>query len=142
MDKVLDDIVGLFARGFITKQRAIDWYQDLLYILSKEAAEFFELQCSTPSGQRVGLRYVVTDNGQIYEDRDSGGLDYFVLPHGTIVSLFVELRTASRHYFDVLEELARRGWDTNGRQLNGTVTRERAYSKGGYGVTRHRVGGW
>jgi hypothetical protein len=142
MDKVLDDIVGLFARGFITKQRAIDWYQDLLYILSKEAAECFELQCSTPSGRRVGLRYVVTDDGQIYEDHDSGGLDYFAFPDGTAVNLFVALRMASRNYCDVLEELVRRGWATNGHQLNGPVTRERAYSKDGYGVTRHRVGGW
>lgn len=142
MDKVLDDIVGLFARGFIAKQRAIDWYQDLLYILSQEAAALFELQCTLPGGRRVGLRYVITDDGQIYEDSDSGGLDYFALPDGTTVNLFVELRTYARHYRDVLAELGRRGWSTNGRQLDGTVTRERAYTKEGYGVTRHRVGGW
>jgi hypothetical protein len=142
MDKVLDDIVGLFARGFITKQCALDWYGDLLYILSQETAEFFELQCSTPGGRLVGLRYVVTDDGRIYEDRDSGGLDYFALPDRTMVSLFVHLRRDSRNYRDVLEELGRRGWGTNGRQLDGTLTRERAYSKDGYGVTRNRVGDW
>src|SRR5712671_4890640 len=62
-----------------------------------------------------------------YEDSDSGGVDYFALPDGTMVNLFVELRTYARHYRDVLAELGRRGWSTNGRQLDGTVTRERAY---------------
>jgi hypothetical protein len=142
MDKVLDDIVGLFARGFISKQRALDWYQDLLYILSQEAAAFFELQCSLPGGRWVGLRYIITDDGQIYEDSDSGGIDYFALPNGTMVNLFVELRTSARHYRDVLAELERRGWGTNGHQLDDTVMRERAYAKEGYGVTRYRIGGW
>lgn len=142
MDKVLDDIVGLFARSFITKQTALDWYRDVYYILSKEAAEFFELQFSTLGSRRVGLRYVVTDDGQIYEDSDSGGLDYFALPDGITVLLFVRLRTYSRNYRDVVQELCRRGWGTNGRELDGTLTRERAYSKDGYGVTRNRVGDW
>jgi len=142
MEKVLDDIIGLFSRGLITKERALSWHADLSYIISMKAMDFFEIQLRTPGGSTPGLRYELTDDGQLYEDTDSGGIDFFLLPTGTTAGLFVSLRENSPNAAAVRSQLQANGWGTNGHKLDGTIVRERAYSSDGFGVTRNRVGDW
>jgi hypothetical protein len=43
---------------------------------------------------------------------------------------------------DVRAEMRRRGWGPGGVSLAGNATRERAYSKEGYGLIRSKVGDW
>jgi len=142
MNKALDDIFGLCVRDFITKDKALQWYDDLLYVLSKEAANFFEIQFKSSSIKHCGIRYEVSDNGYIYENSESGGIDYYSLPQNTKVSLFLSLRPNSPKYNEVLLELDNRGWGTNGKALESSMIRERAYSKDGYGLVRNKVGNW
>lgn len=143
MNKALDDIIGLCAIGFITKDTALKWYEDILYVLSKEAADFFEIQLISSSLKQCGIRYEVSDNGYIYEDSESGGIDYYGLHNDTQVSLFLKLRTNSPNYYEVLQELENnRGWGTNGKALENSIVGDRAYSKDGYGLVRNKVGQW
>lgn len=142
MNKALDDIIGLCIRDFITKDKAIKWYEDILYVLSKEAANYFEIQFKSSSIKQCGIRYEVSDDGYIYENSESGGIDYYSLPHDTEVSLFLSLRSYSAKYNEVLQELSNRGWGKNGKALESSMVRERSYSKNGYGLVRNKVGDW
>lgn len=142
MDKFLDDILGLHGRGFITQEKALKWYRDVLYVLSKESADYFEVQFSSSANSECGLRYQISDDGYIYEDSESGGIDFYSLPNNIQASLFLSLRTNSKKYDEVLTELKERGWGTNGKSLEGNSVRDRAYSKSGYGLVRNKVGNW
>lgn len=142
MEKFFDDIVGLFSRDLITKDKALKWHEDILYVLSKEAAEFFEIQFNSSTLNQCGIRYKVSDDGYIYENSESGGIDYFNLPNDTKVSLFLSLRPSSAKYNEVLQELSNRGWGTNGKALENSMVRDRSYSKDGYGLVRNKVGDW
>lgn len=143
MNKALDDIIGLCATKFITKDQALKWYEDILYVLSKEAADFFEIQLRSSSLEQCGIRYEVSDDGYIYEESESGGIDYYGLPNDTQAFLFLKLRTNSANYSEVIEELQNnRGWGTKGEALDNAIVRERAYSKDGYGLVRNKVGTW
>lgn len=142
MNKVLEDLMGLYGRDLISKEQALKWYFDILYVLSKEAADFFEIQFKSSFVKQNGLRYEISDDGSIYEDSKSGGIDYYSLPDNVKVSLFLSLRTEAAKYFEVYEELLRRGWGTNGKTLEDSWVRDRAYSKDGYGLIRNKVGNW
>jgi hypothetical protein len=142
MEKVLDDLVGLHLLNFITREQLNSHYQDLLYLMTKEVLDYFEVQFRLPSGEKVGVRFVVQDDGSISDDAASGGLDYYSLPQGTTMTLFAELRRQARRYDEALAELGRRGWGTNGVRLDGGTGYQKSYSKDGYGVARHRIGEW
>jgi hypothetical protein len=143
MKKALNDIIGLFTTDLITKDTALKWYKDILYVLSKEAADFFEIQFRSSSLEQCGIRYEISDDGYIYEDSESGGIDYYGLPNDTQVYLFLKIRTNSPNYDEVLQELENnRGWGTNGKALENSIVRDRAYSKDGYGLFRNKVGQW
>lgn len=142
MNKFLDDIVGLCGRGLMTQKEALRWYNDVLYVLSKEAADYFEVQIDSSEHEECGIRYQVSDDGFIYEDTASGGIDFYSFPEETQANLFLSLRQGAKKYEEVIAELRDRGWSTDGSPLEGTSIRDRAYSKDGYGLVRNKVGNW
>jgi hypothetical protein len=140
--KVLDDFIALVTRRFLTADRAAEWCRDLLEVLIFEAVEYFELQFTLPSGSKCGVRYSISDDGTLMENRNSGGIDYYSLPEGTATTLLIHLRTGVSGRESAVAYLRERGWTFNGAALTGALTRDRAYSREGYGVVRARVGAW
>lgn len=141
MHKVLADLVGLAATGMIDEDTAEKWHEELEFILLRRGATYFQFQFRLPSGSRAGLTYRVSDDGSLSEDSDSGGVDWFDLPKGTKASLFLHVNEESPHLAEVRSFMSRRGWGA-GSVVEGTGTRERAYSKDGFGLVRERVGAW
>ncbi len=140
--KVLDDFIALVSRRFLSVDRATAWCGDLVKVLTFEAVEFFELQFTLPGGSKQGVRYSISDDGMLMEDRASGGIDYYSLPDGTASTLLVQLRSGVSGRDRAIAYLQGRGWSFNGTALSGTLMRDRAYSRQGYGVVRSRIGAW
>jgi hypothetical protein len=139
--KVYEDFLSMLSRGLITKHSADKWREDLIYIMGQQALDQFEVQFTRPNGKRDGFRYKLDDSGNIYTDDDSGEVDYYDWPNGTVANLVVTLRENSIRYRDVLEELhSRRGWGNNGSSLEGDNSDPRSFSNSGYGLNRNKIG--
>jgi hypothetical protein len=141
MPEVGGDFYSLAAAGIITFDTATAWTEDLLYVLQYQAATGFQVQLVCAGRAPIALDYRVSSDGTIQESGTSGGIDYFALPAGTRATLFVSLNRASRNIATVDVYTARRGWGT-GQAVQGPITRDRAYSKDGYGVIRGKIGTW
>ncbi|CCH57628.1 hypothetical protein BN8_p06824 (plasmid) [Fibrisoma limi BUZ 3] len=144
LGKVYEDCLSMVFADLVSKAEAERWRNDLLFMLSKEALDSFEIQLVSPTGSRVGgYRYQLDDAGSIYSDDDSGGSDFYGLNPGTKANLFVTLRTTSTRYREVVNELiTNRGWGSNGVSLQGDSTYDRGYSSSGYGLNRNKIGSW
>lgn len=142
MDNVLDDLQGLVARGFLTRDEATSWHGDLLFLLLAQAIDVFEIQLSPPLGAACGLRYRVRDDGLIQGTMPSGGVDFYAFPRGTAIRLIVEYRAAHANLPAIRAEMARRGWGGGASLLSGTTRSDRMYGAGGWGLERARVGDW
>ncbi len=140
MKPVFDDFIGCAMRGFVEREQAQGWCDDLTYLLIQQAISDFELQFTRPDGTRCGFQYVVSDDGSLIEASSSGGLKLHQLPAGTSASVRVTYREDVKPH--VREEMRRRGWSPGGTSLAGDAVRERAYSKDGYGLIRSRMGDW
>lgn len=140
MQKVRTTFTALAVMGLITHDQATKWAEDLTYLQLERAIEFFEIQLKTLSGQRFGLRFTIFDDGTIQQDSKSGGLDFYGAPKGTTANLYAHTRdNTPKRIFD---ELARRGWGTNGKRLEATASERRAFSNDGYGIVREKLGEW
>ena len=139
MQSVLEDIVVLASANMIVPNTALKWMEDLLYLLNERVLDYFELQFNC-NGGRNGYKYVLSEDGSLNENSSSGGIDPYQFPQGTTVALVANLDLTKTNIRKVYDELARRGWGTNGVALHGQATYERAYSKDGYGLKRHKVG--
>ncbi len=142
MDKVLEDLVTIAVRKFVTVEQIKNWYEDVIAVLSFEAADFFEIQLIPPKGGTAGIRYSVVDNGSISEDETSGGQNLFTFPENTRATIVIRLRPAAKKRDEALAYLKRRGWAMNGTVLQDEGVRDRGYSKDGYGLRRNRIGNW
>ncbi|WP_147451285.1 HORMA-1 domain-containing protein [Corallococcus llansteffanensis] len=139
MKSVLADFVGCVVNGLVSRELAQEWVDDLTYLLTQQAISAFELQFTQPDGSRGAFRYDVSDDGSLFEAASSGGQRLHLLPSGTKASIYVMYRAGVQD--DVREEMRKRGWG-RGTRVDGTATRERAYSKDGYGLIRSRIGEW
>jgi hypothetical protein len=140
MQKVRTTFTSLAMLELITNDQATSWANDLTYLQLERAIEYFEIQLKTLSGKRYGLRFTIFDDGSIQQDSKSGGLDFYGAPKGTTASLYAHthLNTPKR----VFDELARRGWGTNGKRLEASTSERRAFSNDGYGIVREKLGEW
>jgi hypothetical protein len=142
MGKVYENLIGLMSRGLITKTRVDNIRSDILYLLSKGALDFFELQFCKSNGSKLGgIHYKAISNGYIYSDEESGGFDFWSLPNETRVILFVNLDYNSKYIQEVEKQLEKWGWGT-GKRLEGDTTYLKSYSKDGYGFKENKVGIW
>ncbi len=137
MQKVRTTFTSLAVIGLITHEQAASWADDLTYLQLERAIEYFEIQLG---GRKYGLRFSISDDGTIQQDSKSGGLDFYGLPMGTAANLYAHTRpNTPRRVFD---ELARRGWGTNGKRLEASTSERRAFSSNGYGIVREKLGEW
>lgn len=141
MPEVGGDFYSLAAAGLIGFDVATRWTDELTFILQQEAASYFQVQLKCSGHPTKALHYRVSSDGTVHESGTSGGIDYFALPSGTYATLYVELDYTSRNINVVQEYTRRRNWGT-GQSVGGDVTRDRAYSKDGYGIIRGKVGSW
>jgi len=142
MPEVGADFTGLAAAGLITFGQASTWTEELTFVLQHEAAFGFQIQLRCPGRATIALDYRVTSDGSIRESGKAGGIDYYALPAGSRAGLFVDMNYQAPKIATVNAYTQSRGWGTDGQPVQGTVARDRAYSKDGYGVIRGKVGDW
>ncbi len=141
MVNVLEDIVVLAEARLITYERAKRWVEDILYLMKAKVLNFFELQCYSSAGTRIGgYKYTVSDDGTLHENSNSGGIDPYDLPDGCKVGLYADIDHSKSNIQEVMSELANRGWGTNGSALEGEMTYERSYSRNNFGLKRYKIG--
>jgi hypothetical protein len=87
-----------------------------------------------------GFRYTVSSDGSLQQDSPSGGIDLYGLPADATVELFADLLTGTSA--SVYNELAKRGWGFNGSRFDAPESDRRAFSSGGYGLVRTKLGEW
>jgi hypothetical protein len=142
MRKVLADLVVLSYSGILATDKLLKWDEELTFLLIQAAMVKFQVQLRLPSGGRIGVEYIVSDDGTLSEDSDSGGIDYVALPSGTTANLTVRLRDGCPTLAKVRSYLEGRGWTFDGSLIEGATSRDRAYSKEGFGLIRAKVGDW
>lgn len=140
MQKFAANLSNFVVGGYLKKETATKWIEQLSYLQHQEALGFFEIQVQPPSGDRFGLRYTVKSDGSLQQDSASGGVDIYGLPSGTNVSLYAHLRAGTSQA--VYDWLAARGWGFNGRKLEAASSAQRVFSSDGYGLMRETVGTW
>lgn len=141
MAEVGADFYAPAAASLISNETARKWTEELAFILQHQAANSFQVQCTKPNGTKIALHYTVSNDGTVHESSNAGGIDFFGLPAGTTVSLFVNLDWQSPNIAIVRDYIARRGWGT-GQAVPGDPIRDRTYSKEGYGIVRSKIGDW
>lgn len=142
MGKVYEDTLNMMSAGIISKSTADSWRQSLLYLLSKQAVNYFEFQFYRSDRSEIGgIHYKIESNGNIYSDEDSGGLDFWGLPSGVYATLLVDLDYDSPKIEEVQRQLDEWGWGI-GKSLSGSHQYLKSYSKEGYGFGQNKVGKW
>jgi len=141
MGKVYENLMGLKSRGLITIQRANQIREQILYLLSKQVLNFFELQFINSSGVKIGgLHYKVFPTGVI-SDEDSKDENYWRLSNDIRVCLLVDLDENSSNIKEVNNKLKEWGFGI-GSPLEGVEEELRTYSKDGYGLKQIKIGDW
>lgn len=130
MKNTYEDIIGFANRKLLTYEHAEKWIEDITYILNKYALKYFEIQLyDSKDGNFKSYHYDVDSWGFLSSNDKSGGINYFDIPSGTTLSLFVALDKDSSNYSKILKELTEnRGWGTNGKAMTGTTSYERSYN--------------
>lgn len=145
MDAVLDfflgDAVALCCRGFLSKERLLDWARDLVDVLLLEAVERFQVKLTPPGGGQLALDYEVSDDGSVTGNDGCGGFSAQWLPAGTKVNLVLRWRANAPKLAEARKLLDERGWGS-ATMLEATGSPDRTYSKDGYGLHRRIVGNW
>jgi hypothetical protein len=117
------DMFAAVIRGFASKETIEKWKDDLFYMLSKEI--------------EAAWRYEVSSDGSLTTSDRGGGINFYDFPNNSILSLAIKRQTNLPN--QVNEEINCRGWTSSVKTLTSNQTKERSYSKDGYGVTRHRL---
>lgn len=142
MRDVLGDFMNVASRGLRPRDTLQTWHEEVQHAVLQEVVELFELQFTMPDGTRAALRYTVRDDGTIAGGARAGGVDFFALPEGTRVGLFMVYRAGAKNLESVQAYLRARGWGSGGVLVTGETVRDRSFSKDGFGVARDKVGDW
>lgn len=142
MPEIGGDFFALAAADLITATTAASWKEDLQFMLRLQAVVSFQIQLKRSGSQDMAVDFQVRSDGTIRESGVSGGIDYYALPEGTKASLFVHIDWQSKNADAVRQYMREHNWGTDGSVVAGDPTRDRAYSKDGYGVVRGRIGTW
>lgn len=128
MQNTYEDIIGFANRGIITYERAKNWIEDITYMLKEKVLKSFEIQLYNASGERFqSYKYTVSSNGYLSTGSLSGGINFWSIPTGSTAGLFADMNHSLTNSTAVNDELAKRGWGTNGSPLIGDETSERDY---------------
>jgi len=131
------DMFAAVIRGFASKETIEKWKDDLFYMLSKDALCYFELRVSLGGQIEAAWRYEISSDGSLTTSDRGGGINFYDFPNNSILSLAIKRQTNLPN--QVNEEINCRGWTSSVKTLTSNQTKERSYSKDGYGVTRHRL---
>ena len=142
MAHVLGDFMGAASAGLILRETIQAWHEEVEYAVLLEVVEAFQLQFTKPDGTRLALSYTVKDDGTILEASKAGGIDFHVLPPGTRPSIVLSYRQGAKNLEKLWEYLRARGWTTGATLVAGQASRDRAFSKSGFGIERGRLGEW
>jgi hypothetical protein len=142
MRHVLGDFMSVASAGLIARETIATWHEELEYAVLHEVVASFQLQFKRSDGARFGLEYTVLADGTVAGSSKAGGVDFHELWAGTPVSLHVTYRHDAPRLEKVLAYLRSRGWTAGGSRIGAVASRDRTYSKDGFGITRGRVGDW
>ena len=142
MRQVLGDFMNVASSGLIARGTIQGWHEEIEYAVLHEVVDTFQVQFTKPDGARLGLSYTVRDDGTILEVSKAGGLDLHDFPAGTKVGLVLSYRQGAPNLEKVQAYLRERGWTTGRSLLVDVTSRDRAFSKSGFGIARTKVGDW
>jgi hypothetical protein len=135
LQKAFDDLVGLFSHQVITKEQALDWYNELKYVIDIQAMKAFEFKVKNNGKEIKVWRYDVSDDGSLLENSESGGINFDDVPTSATASIVVDLVEDPKKKREALEYLHKQGWG-NGSFFVGTAKPDKAFSKDGFGLKR------
>jgi hypothetical protein len=142
MRHVLGDFMNVASAGMVVRETIQKWHEDVEYVVLLEVVDTFQLQFTKPDGTRLALSYTVRDDGTILETSKAGGIDFHCLPPGTKPSIVISYRRDAKNLDKMWKYLQARGWTTGASLVDGVVSRDRAFSKSGFGIERGTVGEW
>ncbi|MEL6699691.1 MAG: hypothetical protein AAFP89_25865 [Bacteroidota bacterium] len=141
MGKVYDDFHHMLYRGFSSLKAGTleKWWNDLSFIISRNALEKFEIQFKSEEGEAWAVTYHVVADGSIHVDSASGGINYYRVPHDVSISIVL---THDPNDDTVEEYLSEKGWNSGATYLSLDESSHGAYSKNGFGFGRNTKGDW
>jgi hypothetical protein len=143
MQNVLGDFVLVANAKLVDHGTIQKWHQDIEYAVVHRVVDTFQIQFTEPDGtRRRGLSYTVHDDGTILETSKAGGLDFYGFHPETKTSVLITYLEGAPNTESVRAYLQGRGWKAGGSLIDGAETRDRAFSKNGYGIERKKVGDW
>ncbi|MDI1480548.1 hypothetical protein [Polyangium sp. y55x31] len=142
MHHVLADFMLAADAGLIKRETIQKWFDELSYAVAHNVVSSFQLQLKTPDGKRLALNYEVRDDGTVQEGSKGGGFDPYGFPRTTGVTIYVTYRKGAPNLEKVGAWLREHGWGPGGSLVDGNTSRDRAFSKDGFGVMRSKVGDW
>lgn len=143
MHHVLEDFMLAASANLIARDTIQRWFEELSYAVENNVVRAFQLQLTTPTEKRMALNYEVLDDGTVLGESKGGGFDPYGLPQGTRVGLCVTFNRSAPRYAKVNAYLVEKcGWGSSGILVEGNMSRDRAYSKDGFGFARSKVGDW
>lgn len=142
MRDVLGDFMNAASANLIAREAIQQWHQELEFAVLHNVVDVFQLQFTRPDGVRSALSYTVKDDGSLLEEAKAGGIDFLAFPRGTRVSVTFRYREGAANIEKVQAYLRERGWTSTGTILSGATSRDRTFSKGGFGVERSKIGDW
>jgi hypothetical protein len=131
------DMFAAVIRGFASKKTIDKWKDDLFYMLSEDALCYFELRVSLDGQIKAAWRYAISSDGSLTTSDKGGGINFYDFPNNSTLSLVIQRRKNLSSQIN--KEIDRRGWTNSVKNLTSSQTKERSYSKDGYGVTRSRL---
>jgi Bacterial HORMA domain family 1 len=137
--RIYEELKGIYYRGLITSEEAVDMRTILLNLQRMEALDFFEIQFIIPNSEPWGLRYILDSIGGINIDDRSGNIDYYKLPENTFVNFLVKLVKNEEKAQKGEEYLTKLGWG-DGESLNNEGNYLKSFSKEGYGFAQNKIG--
>lgn len=142
MRQVHGDFMSLASAAHMNREDAQNWCDELGYAVHYNVANTFQIKLTRPNGTVAALNYSVRDDGTILEESKAGGFDPYAFPTGTKVSVVLTYKQGAPNLELVRAYLQKRGWGPGGHLVEGSMVRDRAYSKDGFGVERSKVGVW
>jgi len=141
MRNTYEDIVGFANRNLTTYSQVKSWIEDLIYVLNRKVLKSFEIQLYDSLGNRFkSYKYEVNTAGFFSSGSASGGINYFDIPTGTIISLFCELDNSKPNVEAVRKVLIEdRNWGTNGSAMKGNSSFGRSYASGTLQLNRYEI---
>jgi hypothetical protein len=133
------ELINAYYSDLIQGDQVDRIIRDLKFMLLNDALQYFELRIVYNGRVWRAWRYLVSMDGTLQESSDGGGIDFFEAPTGAVACVAIERRRDLPK--NISDRIIDMGWRHYVPDLDGTGTRERAYSKDRYGVIRSRYEG-